>query len=171
MVHWGMTRRVTLKTPLDPQEVRGRLRAAVDPPWALFGSRPARGTVGQWTAGLSLRQRLVHNTFQTRLGLVMEPEDERAGRGVILHGAFGIGLFARIALIFMAAAVMVATLGVLETQGPDSIVPWIVAGVGVMAVGVVYGVGRAVARGQEDDLIRFVTRTLDARVIETPRDD
>ena len=165
-----MTRRVTLKTGLTPEEVRARLRAAVDSPLAMWGTRPVRGTVGEWTAGLS-RRPTINNSFQSRLGLVLEPEDERAGRGVILHGAFGISLFGKIVLIFMAVAVLTAALTVHDRQAAGSILPWVVAGVGAMAVGLVYGVGRAVGRGDEDVLVQFLMRTLDARIVGTPKYD
>lgn len=165
-----MTRRVTLKTGLTPQETRERLRAAIDPPLLIWGRKPVQGSVGQWTAGLS-RRLMVHNAFQTRLSLVLEPEDEGAGRGVILHGAFGIGVFAKIVLIFMGAAVLTAALTIHEQQGAASIVPWVVAGGGVVAVGVVYGVGRALGQGDVDFLVQFLVRTLNARVIATLHDD
>lgn len=162
-------RRTTLKTALTPDEVRARLVAAIDPPLSLFGRRPVRGTVGQYTAGLT-RRLTYNNAFQTRLSLVIEPEDERAGRGCILHGAFGISLFAKIVLIFTAVAVLTATLATHANPNAGAVMPWVIAGGGLLAIGMVYGVGRAMGQGDEEALIRFLIQTLTAKVVATPHD-
>lgn len=167
-----MTRRlVTLQTTLSLDEARERLRAHVDHPLNLMGRKPLLGRVRRMTAWLYQRRR-VHNAFQTHMSLVLEPEDERGGDGdgLILHGVSDIGVFARLVLIFMTAVLLVVVLTIRHQQGPDSPVPWAAAAVGALGVGLVYALGRAVAEGEHDFLVRFLIQTLDARVIETPRD-
>ena len=55
--------------------------------------------------------------------------------------------------------------------GAASAIPWLIAGAGAVGVGLIYAVGRAMAAGEHDFLVRFLIQTLDARVIQTPRDD
>lgn len=165
-----MTRRlVTLKTPLSLDEARERLCAHVDHPLNPMGRKPLKGRVRRMTAWLYQRRR-VHNAFQTHLSLVLEPEDERDGDGLILHGVSDIGVFARLVLSFMTVVLLMVVLTIRHQQGPDSPVPWAAAAVGALGVGLVYALGRALAQGEHDFLVRFLIQTLDARVIETPRD-
>lgn len=164
-----MSRRVILKTALSPDVARQRLRAAIDPPLAVWGSRPVRGSVGALTAGLTRQSRL-NNAFRTRMGLVFEPQDERDGAGLILHGVSDIGLFGRLVLIVAATVLPAAGLMLALERGFGSPVPWLVMGGGLAGVGLVYGVGRALAQDDHDVLVRFLIQTLDARIVPTTHD-
>lgn len=165
-----MSRRlVTLRTDLSLDQARDRLRAAIDHSLNVTGRRPVRGRVGRMTASL-FQARRINNAFQTRLGLVLEPEDERRGDGLILHGVSDIGAGGRMMLILMTMMLVGVAITIRHEQGAGSLLPWAVAGVGALAVGLVYAVGRGLAQDEHDFLVRFLIETLDARVIETPRD-
>ncbi len=164
-----MSRRVTLRTALSLEVARQRLIAAIDPPLALWGSRPVRGSVSLTTAGLTRRSPL-NNAFQSRMSLVFEPEDERTGEGTILHGVSDIGLFGRLVLILAATGLPAAGLALALERGFGSPVPWLVVGLGLTGVGLVYAIGRSLAQGDHDVLAGFLIRTLDARLVATPED-
>ena len=166
-----MTRRtVTLLTPHALDQVRTRLSAAIDHPLNLTGGRPVRGRVGPYTAWLYQR-RPINNAFQTVFSLVLEPQDERQGDGVILHGVSDIGAFGRVLLGLMTLMLVGVAITARHELGAASAIPWLIAGAGAFGVGVIYAVGRAMAAGEHDFLVRFLIQTLDARVIQTPRDD
>lgn len=165
-----MSNTVTLRTGLAPEQVRQRLTDAIDPPWTIGGKRPVQGRVGDHTASLS-RRLTYNNSFQTHLSLVLEPEDEARGRGVILHGSFGLGLFAKLVLFFLADVVLILAVSAGLREGVHPVLPWVVGAGGLAAVGLVYAVGRSMAQGDRDILTRFLVQTLDARVVPTARRD
>lgn len=157
---------VTLRTDLSLEQTRARLKAAIDHPLNPRRRRPVFGTVRPFTAGLYQR-RGFHNPFQTRLGLIFEPEDERSGDGVILHGVSDIGLFARLLLALMTGMIVIVALVARHEKGADGPV-WLVSGGMALGVGMVYAVGRSLAQAEHDFLVGFLVRTLDARPIAPP---
>ncbi|MBX3477066.1 MAG: hypothetical protein KF910_05635 [Brevundimonas sp.] len=162
-------RRATLICDLDLETARRRLMAAIDSPFDPRGRRPVRGRVGPFTAALYQRRRM-HNAFQTRMGLVLEPRDEAEGRGLILHAVSDIGAVGRGLLIGMSALLIGLAVAMRHELGEGSPLPLLAALVGAFGLGLVYAVGRAVAAGEHDFLVRFLIQTLDAREVETPRE-
>lgn len=165
-----MRRHVTLSTDLSLDQARIRLRAAIDPPWAILGRRPVMGRVEAATAWL-MQRRPMNNAFQTQISLVLEPQDERRGPGLVVHGTSAVSVGGRALLVAMVAMLAALPVVVGGEQGVASPWAWVVTALGALAVGLVYVIGRALAEGEHDFLIRFLVSTLDARVIAEPRQD
>ena len=162
------TVRATLHADLPLEAVRARLKAAIDGPFGLRGGKPVFGVVRPHTAGLYRRRRF-NNPFRIRMGVVFEPDEERFGDGVTLHCVSTIDHWGRLILTLATMVLMGLAVVVRHETGAGSGLAWGVAAAGALAVGAVYALGRHLSRDEPAFLREFLVRTLDARVVETPR--
>lgn len=158
-----MNRTIALRTRLSLGETRNRLRQVLEQ--RTSGPRPV-GRVEDFTARLRWK-RVLNHPFRSELVLVLEPEDDERG-GLLIHGVSDITRFGRFLLIGMACILIGLTVTVGTEAGARSVLPWALLVVGALGLGVVYAVGRELARGDHDRLVGVLIRTLDARIVATP---
>jgi hypothetical protein len=163
------TRTVDLVSPLRRDECVRRLREHVDTGLGLYGTRSVIGQVGE--TSFTLRRRVGYrNNFRTILrGTFLEES-----RGTRLHCRSGAHPVARALILFWLAAVLVGACAFawpiiaslihgkqvrLGTQLGTLVVPALMFCFGVALT----KVGRRMARGEDEYLIGFLTKQLDAR--------
>jgi len=163
---------VELVSPLRRNECVQRLRDHVDAGFGISGMRPVMGNVGE--TSFLLRQRTGYrNSFATVLRGTFEEETRRTR----LHCRLSVHPLVRVFMLVWLAGVLAGGC----VLGFHAVAPLIhgttaraglpIANIAAPALMFVFGivlakVGRNAARDQQDYLIGFLTRRLDAR--ETP---
>ncbi|HEY1385674.1 MAG TPA: hypothetical protein VGF43_18765 [Dongiaceae bacterium] len=154
-----------LVSPLSIIECTDRLRSATQSEWAIFGTRPVVGKVGEKSFRLRKRLKMSRNSFQTYLSAKLSSE----GMSTRLTCRFGMHPFVVVFMIVWFGGVTAGAIGSLvfglrhyssgtmPSAGP--LVPW---GMVVFGIALV-GVGRAMARGERQFLLDFLRETVDAR--------
>ena len=178
---------IRLQSPLPPEECAQRLAAAIDPEFSGLSlrilldtthSKPVIGSVEDFS--LRLRKRINYrNSFQAQLTARLQP----AGMGTMVVGRVGahpaVFVFMTVWLGFISLIGIPATLTLIRSLVEGTLPPlngsgneW--AGLlippGLLVLGVCFfAFGRFLARGENDYLVAFVARTLDAEI--EPGDD
>jgi hypothetical protein len=159
---------VDLASPLRRDECVRRLSEGVDDRWNPSGMRPIIGRISETSFTLRVRQGY-RNSFRTLLRGTMQEES----RQTRIHCRIGIDPFVRVfiltwlAIIALVAGAMMASAVSLLLHGQTSAagsLAAILAPVGMLCFGIALTrFGRYLARDQQQDLIEFLTRRLDAR--------
>ena len=160
--------RTVLHTDLPLDQVRRRLKAAVDEPGQRLGRSPVQGRIRGHTAGLYQR-RALNNPFRIRMGVIFEPDDERDGDGTTLRCASTIDNWGRAVLTLVTAVYCVIVMAIYIETGTREGLTWLAAMGGALGVGVVYALGRHLSRDEPAFLKAFLIETLDAEVVEPAR--
>lgn len=166
---------VDLISPLRRDECVRRLRERVDGTWTFFSLREVIGWIDEMTFKLS--KRIVYaNPYQTVLRgtFVDESRQTRIQCRFGLHPSVRAGTLIWLALAVATAcfvmwqAVSPLLLGAPFARNPtllDIVIPSLVPCIGLAVV----VIGRLLARGEQQFLLEFLTKQLDAR--ETPAVD
>jgi hypothetical protein len=156
-----------LISPLPRDECVRRLQVATDRWWALFGSRPLVGHVGE--SFLRVRKRIGYgNSFQCRLSATLEDEGSRTRLRCRLGMHPSVTLFMAFwfcGVVLIGAEVLVSTAAAL-LRGDASAQAWmgIIGPFGMLAFGVaLVAFGRFLARNEREFLLNFLRATIDAR--------
>jgi hypothetical protein len=155
-----------LVSPLSIIECTNRLRLAAQSEWAIFGTGPVVGKVGEKSFRLRKRLKMMtRNSFQTYLFARLSSE----GMSTRLTCRFGMHPFVIAFMIVWFSGVTAGAAGSLVSglrhhsngamPSAVTLVPW-----GMVVFGIVLvGVGRAMARGERQFLLDFLRQTVDAR--------
>ena len=166
---------VEIVTALPREECLRRLRNALGARWSLNFSKPVVG----WTDGRKLRMRKriwYGNSFQAILAGTMSDD----GTGTRIHCKIRVNRLAQIffsiwlsgVFIFSAVFAVSAIVSLVRHDGPVAEnlekLAFLVLFIG-FAAGLV-SIGRWLARDEPRFLIEYLTRTLEAQVVEGSRD-
>ena len=162
-----------LHSPLSVDECVQKLKADVDGPFALLGSKPVIGSVNERRA--LLRKRLpvfTHNSFQPHLSATFT----RHGSGTSVYCKFVLHPFVLIFMTFWVSAVVfiggtaaVVTIGeILKPNPPEG--AWVAIavppGMLAFAAALTYG-GWMFSSSDKDFLLRFIERRLQTQIGES----
>ena len=166
---------IDLVSPLRRADCVGELRAHVDDPWNLTGLRPIIGWIGP--TSFSLRRRLGYrNSFRTVLRGTFVEESQQTR----VHCRIGISPFVRAIMLINLASIALcgcviagtAAVGLLPSStASTATVPLIAVVVPLFmlcfCIALLAG-GRYLARGQDHELVEFLTERLKAHVVPAP---
>lgn len=164
LIRWLGYQTDELVSPLSIIECINRLRSATQSEWAIFGTSPVVGKVGEKSFRLRKRLKMSHNSFQTHLSASLSSE----GTSTRVTCRFGMHPFVVIFMIVWLGAVTGGAIGSLvfglrhsngTMPSAAGLVPWGLALFGIVLV----GVGRGMARGEREFLMDFLRQTVEAR--------
>lgn len=154
-----------LVSPLSIIECTDRIRSATQSEWAISGTSPVVGKVGEKSFRLRKRLEGSHNSFQTCLFARLRSE----GTSTRLTCRFGMHPSVVIFMIVWLSGVTAGAIGSLVSglrqyssgtmPSAGALVPWGMALFGIVLV----GVGRRMARGERKFLTDFLRDKVDAQ--------
>jgi hypothetical protein len=172
LVHVLAPGRCVLRTRLTPPECEARLRPCLAG-WPMFRPTKEHQVSGSVSAsGFALTKAIgFRNSFQTEARGTFLPER----RGTRIPVTFGpsplVWVFGLIWFLFVVALIAAAVPAWLSRQGPSNLVDVVIPVAVVLGGVLLFGVGRALARGEDVFLRRFLLETLEAEEVsaEPPR--
>lgn len=165
LIRWLGYQTDELVSPLSTIECTDRLRSVTQSEWAIFGTSPVVGKVGEKSFRLRKRLKMSRNSFQTYLFARLKSE----GASTRLTCRFGMHPSVVIFMIVWlggvtAGAIVGLVVGLRQYSSgtmPSAVglAPWGMALFGIVLV----GVGRRMARGERKFLMDFLQETVEAR--------